>query len=321
MFKLWFDEKLLPSCAHMLDGVAEGIGPSPTLNGIEQADAFICPGNTKYDGARMDKAPHLKVIARLGVGYDNIDVPAATARNIVVVYAPDAPTISTAEHTWALIMAVTKKTVPANLAMHTTGWGSFWGHDESKGLELYHSTLGLIGVGRIGSRVAKVALAFGMRVLAYDPFVTPARAAEMGVELAPSLEAALRAADIVSLHLPSTAETRKLMNAERFAQMKHGALLVNAARGALVDEAALADALRSGQVGGAGLDVFDGEPIDLSHPLLKFDNVVTTPHVASRTAAGHHRIWETTVAQALQVLRGERPPHLLNPEIWETRRR
>jgi D-3-phosphoglycerate dehydrogenase len=111
------------------------------------------------------------------------------------------------------------------------------------------------------------------------------------------------------------------MNAERFAQMKPGALFINAARGALVDEAALADALRSGQVGGAGLDVWDGEPIAPTHPLLAFDNVVATPHIASRTTAGHHRIWETTILQALQVLRGEYPPHLLNPEIWETRRR
>jgi len=321
MFTIWLDEKILPACASLLDGVAIGIGPSSTLEGIEQAEAYICPGNTKYDGARMDRAPKLKVIARLGVGYDNIDVPAATARHIPVVYAPDAPTISTAEHTWALIMAVTKKTVPANLAMHTTGWSSFWGHAENRGLELYQRTLGLVGIGRIGSRVAKAALGFDMRVLAYDPYISPARAAELGVELAPTLEAVLREADIVSLHLPSTPETRKLMNTERFEQMKPGALFVNAARGALVDEGALAAALRSGHLGGAGLDVFDGEPIDLSHPLLKFDNVVTTPHVASRTVAGQIRIWETTVAQALQVLHGERPPHLLNPEIWDTRRR
>jgi D-3-phosphoglycerate dehydrogenase len=321
MYKLWFDEKLLPSCEHLLDGVAVGLGPSPTLDGIDQADAFICPGNTKYDGARMDKAPNLKVIARLGVGYDNIDVPAATARNIPVVYAPDAPTISTAEHTWALIMAVAKKTVPSNVAMHVTGWHSFWGLEESKGLELFERTLGLVGLGRIGSRVARVGLAFGMRVLVFDPFVSPERATALGVELAPTLEAVLREADIVSLHVPVLPETRHFMNAERFVQMKHGSLFVNAARGALVDESALAQALRTGHIAGAGLDVFDGEPIDLSHPLMAFENVVASPHVASRTVAGHHRIWENTVVQALQVLRGEKPPHLLNPEIWETRRR
>lgn len=321
MFKLWLDDALLPSCAHLLEGIAEPIGPSPTLEGIEEAEAFICPGNVRYDGARMDRAPKLKVIARLGVGYDNIDLAAATARRIPVVYAPDAPTISTAEHAWALIMTVAKKVVPANAALHTTGWGSFWGREESKGLELYGRTLGLIGLGRIGSRVARYGLAFEMRVLAFDPYVPPERARDIGITLVPALENVLREADVVSLHAPVTPETYHLMNAERFAQMKRGALFINVARGALVDEQALAEALRSGQVGGAGLDVFEGEPITPSHPLLAFDNVVVTPHVASRTVAGHHRIWETTLMQALQVLRGERPAYLLNPEIWEIRRR
>lgn len=349
MFKIWLDDVLLPSCAHLLEGIAEPIGPSPALEGIEEAEAFICPGNVRYDGARMDRAPKLKVIARLGVGYDNIDLAAATARHIPVVYAPDAPTISTAEHAWALIMTVAKKIVPANaalhstgwgalrawalimtvakkivpanVALHSTGWGAFWGHEENKGLELYGRTLGLIGLGRIGSRVARYGLAFDMRVLAFDPYIPPERAQDMGITLAPTLEDVLREADVVSLHVPLTPETHHFMNAERFAQMKRGALFINVARGALVDEQALAEALRSGQVGGAGLDVFDGEPISPSHPLLAFDNVVATPHVASRTVAGHHRIWETTLTQALQVLRGERPPHLLNPEIWETRRR
>jgi phosphoglycerate dehydrogenase-like enzyme len=131
----------------------------------------------------------------------------------------------------------------------------------------------------------------------------------------------LNEADVVSLHLPATAETRNLMYAERFAQMKAGALLINSARGALIDEDALVDALKSGRVAGAGLDVFQQEPIPDDHPLLQLENVVLSPHIASRTGAGHHRIWETTIAQALQVLRGEKPPFMLNPEIWETRRR
>jgi D-3-phosphoglycerate dehydrogenase len=139
--------------------------------------------------------------------------------------------------------------------------------------------------------------------------------------LAPTLEALLKQADVVSLHLPATAETRNLMNTERFAQMKPGAILINSARGALIDEAALVDALQSGRLAGAGLDVFQQEPIPDDHPLLRFENVVLSPHIASRTGAGHHRIWETTIVQALQVLRGEKPPFMLNPEIWESRRR
>jgi phosphoglycerate dehydrogenase-like enzyme len=160
-----------------------------------------------------------------------------------------------------------------------------------------------------------------MRVLAFDPYVTEDRAASLGVALVPSLELLLREADVVSLHAPATAETRCMMDAHRFAQMKPGAIFVNVSRGALVDETALARALRQGHLAGAGLDVFAEEPISPDHPLLALDNVVVSPHIASYTTAGHRRIWETTMRQALQVLRGERPPHLLNPEIWASRRR
>jgi D-3-phosphoglycerate dehydrogenase len=319
-FKLWFDEYILPSCTPLLEGCAVAMGPSAELAGIEAAQAFICPGNVIYNGMRMDKAPKLQVIARLGVGYDNIDVPAATARNIVVVYVPQAPTVSTAEHAIALMMETAKRLNEAEKAVRAHDWRGYLRRN-NKGLELDGRTLGLVGMGRIGSRVAKVALAMGMHVVVFDPFVTADRAAELGVTLMPSLEALLNEADVVSLHLPATAETRNLMNAERFAQMKAGALLINSARGALIDEDALVDALKSGRVAGAGLDVFQQEPIPDDHPLLQLENVVLSPHIASRTGAGHHRIWETTIAQALQVLRGEKPPFMLNPEIWETRRR
>jgi D-3-phosphoglycerate dehydrogenase len=319
-FKLWFDEFILPSCVPLLDGCAVALGPSAEFAGIDEAEAFICPGNVIYNGARMDKAPQLKVIARLGVGYDNIDVPAATARNIVVVYAPQAPTVSTAEHAIALMMETAKRLNEAEQALRKHDWLGYLRRD-NKGMELDGRTLGLVGMGRIGSRVAKVGLALGMNVIVFDPFVSPARAGELGVSLAPSLEALLQQADVVSLHLPATAETRNLMNAERFAQMKAGAILINSARGALVNESALIDALKSGRLAGAGLDVFQQEPIPDDHPLLQCENVVMSPHIASRTGAGHHRIWETTIVQALQVLRGEQPPYMLNPEVWETRRR
>jgi D-3-phosphoglycerate dehydrogenase len=319
MFTLWFDAPPPPSCLPLLEGV-KVFGPSPDLEGIAEAEAFICPGNVRYDGARMDLAPKLRAIARLGVGYENIDVAAASARRIPVVYAPDAPTISTAEHTWALILAVAKKVVTADRTLRGAGWRD-WFRLEGPGMELTGRTLGLVGLGRIGSRVAQFARAFEMRVLAFDPYVSEAHARALGVVLASSLEALLCEADIVSLHAPATDETRRMMDARRFAQMKQGAIFINVSRGALVDETALAEALRRGHLAGAGLDVFADEPISPSHPLLAFDTVVASPHIASYTAAGHHRIWETTLRQALQVLRGERPPHLLNPEVWETRRR
>ncbi len=319
-FKLWFDEIILPSCVPLLDGCAVALGPSAELAGIDEADAFICSGDVIYDGARMDKAPKLKVVARLGAGYDNIDVPAATARNIVVLYAPQAPTVSTAEHAITLMMATAKRLNVVENALRARNWRGYLRRN-LKGLELDGCTLGLVGMGRIGSRVAKVGQALGMRVIVHDPFLSQARATEAGVSLMPALDALLQQADVVSLHLPATPQTRNLMNAERFAQMKAGAILINTARGALVDEEALVDALKSGRLAGAGLDVFQQEPIPDDHPLLQFENVVLSPHIASRTGAGHHRIWETTIVQALQALRGERPPFLLNPEIWETRRR
>ncbi len=237
----------------------------------------------------------------------------------MVCYAPEAPTVSTAEHAIALLFAVAKNLRSADIDIRSGHWHhTFW---ERKGLELHDRTLGLIGVGRIGSIVATALRAVGMRVLVFDPYVTPRRAVDLGVTLMPTLHALLAESDVVSLHVPVTPETRNFMNAARFSQMKRGAILINVSRGALVDEAALIDALMSGQLSGAGLDVYQQEPIQKDHALLKLDNVVLTDHIASLTWAGHHRIFETGIRHALQVLRGEMPAHTLNPEIWERRRR
>ncbi len=323
MYRIWFERKLPQEHAHLIAGVAEPIGfavapADDSLAAIERADAVIASAKIVYDGALMDRAPSLKVIARTGVGYDNISVPDATARGICVCYTPDAPTISTAEHAVALMLAAVKQLKRYNRAMleaptadHITDY---------YGLELYGRRLGLVGLGRIGSRVAQFARALGMTVAAYDPFISPARAADLGVELAPSLEALLRQSDVVSLHVPAGPETRHLINAERLAQMKPGAYLVNAARGALVDEAALLEALDRGHLSGAGLDVFDVEPPPAEHPLLARDDVIATPHLAGPSPAGRQRMWEGAISQALQVLRNERPGYLLNPDVWPVRR-
>jgi D-3-phosphoglycerate dehydrogenase len=187
--------------------------------------------------------------------------------------------------------------------------------------ELSGRQLGLIGSGRIGSHVAKIALALGMRVVAYDPYITPERAASLGIELAPSLEQLLNTSDVVSLHLPLTAETYQIMNAERFSQMKPGAIFINAARGGHVDEAALIAALERGQLFGAGLDVTDPEPTTKDNPLLYRDDVVLTPHIASATTAGRQKMWVNAIEQIRYVLHGEQPPHLINPEVWPHVRR
>jgi D-3-phosphoglycerate dehydrogenase len=323
MHKIWFERKLPREHAHLVEGLARPLGfalegSSDPLAEISEADGIVASAKVVYDGALMDRAPALKVIARTGVGYDNISVPDATARGICVCYTPDAPTISTAEHTVALMLAASKQLKRYNRAMVAQPMAD---HISSYyGLELYGRRLGLVGLGRIGARVAKVALALGMSVTAYDPFVTSARAAELDVELASTLEALLGEADVVSLHIPASPETRHMINAERLALMKPGAYLINAARGALVDEAALLHALESGRLSGAGLDVFDCEPPPADHPLLSRDDVIATPHLAGPSPAGRQRMWEGAISQALQVLRNERPVHLLNPDVWSVRR-
>jgi D-3-phosphoglycerate dehydrogenase / 2-oxoglutarate reductase len=318
MYKFWIDEPLLDSALPLLAGVAEMSGPAAAPEVLAQCDASLVPG-IRWDAARMDLAPRLKVLSRLGAGYENIDLAAATERGIVVCFAPEAPTVSTAEHAIALLFAVTKDIRNADMRVRNDAWHkTFW---TRKGLELRASTLGLVGMGRIGAIVATAMRAVGMRVLAYDPFVPATRAAEMGVTLMPSLHALLAESDVVSLHVPVLPETRGLINSERLAQMKRGAYLVNSARGALIDEDALVEALRSGHLAGAGLDVFQREPIANDHPLLTLDTVVLSDHIASLTWAGHHRLYEFGVRHALQVLRGELPATTLNPEVWGKRRR
>jgi len=305
---------------HLFDGIATLIGPGAPIEEIATCDATLVPGNRIWDAALMDRAPKMRVLSRIGIGYDNINVPEASKRNIVVCYAPDAPTVSTAEHALALMFAATKYLRPLDLHTHEGPQQARTYLRGHKGMELEGKTIALLGIGRIGSRVAKACLALGMRVITYDPFITADRAAALGAIKVDSLDEALAQGDVVSLHLPSTPETRHLINAERLAKMKQGSVLVNAARGALVDEQALADALNSGHLMGAGLDVFHKEPPELDNPLMKCENVVLTPHIASHTDAGHHRLYETAALQALQVLRGERPASLLNAEIWDARR-
>ncbi|MFM7921660.1 MAG: NAD(P)-dependent oxidoreductase, partial [Planctomycetaceae bacterium] len=223
---------------------------------------------------------------------------------------PHGPTVSTAEHAIALIFAAAKTVAYADRDVRSGQWHRAF--RTVKGMELRGRVLGLVGAGRIGIEVARVMRAVGMRVVVYDPALTAERAMAESVERAGSLEGLLSAADVVSLHAPSTAETRHLINSARLAWMKPGSILVNTARGALVDERALAEALRSGHLSAAGLDVFEREPVGAGNPLLDLENVVLTDHIASHTWAGHHRLYEMAVLQLLQVLRGEQPESPLN---------
>jgi len=312
MFRLWVDEHVLESVLPMLNGVAEIVGPGAPVSELATCDAALDPG-VPWTAERMDQAGRLRVLSRIGVGYDNIDVGAASERGIVVCYTPHGPTVSTAEHTVALIFAAAKTVAFADRDLRAGRWHSQV--TTLKGMELQGRTLGIVGAGRIGCHVARIMQAVGMNIILFDPLLTAERAAELGIRRTDSLEELLGQSDIVSLHAPSNESTRHLMNSSTLRLMKAGSILINTARGALVDEAALTESLRSGHLAAAGLDVFQKEPISNENPLLSLDNVVLTDHIASHTWAGHHRLYEMAVRHVLQVLRGETADSELNPQV------
>lgn len=320
---VWTGRPLRPEATAVLDGLAtifisvvgeRGDWPSEVA-GV-RASVIVMSGATFVTGAEMDQiGPGLRIIARPGIGVDRIDLDAATSRGIMVINSPDGPTESTAEHAIALML---------NLCKHVTLTDNILrsGHpfpelrELAPGFEVYGAVLGLVGLGRIGSRVVAIAQALGMRVLAFDPYTTPERASASGVELVPSLDELLPRAQVVSLHCPATPETHHLMNARTLNLMPRGSYLVNAARGALIDETALLDALRSGHLAGAALDVFDPEPPMTGHPLFTLPNVICTPHIGSYTSAGFLRMETMACEQIASILRGERPANLVNREVW-----
>lgn len=314
--KIWMDVTLSPEARARLKEAAELILET-TLENLTGVEAVIMGPTIAVDSAFMDRAgASLKVIARPGIGVDNIDIPAATERKILVVNTPDAPTESTAEHAVALLLALAKRVVAGDMSLH----GTDVPRDGLLGTEVRGRVLGLVGLGRIGRRVAEICgQGLGMKVIAYDPYVDQTLVAGLPAEIVADLPTLLARADFVSLHTALTAETRHLVDAETLRQMKPGAYLINASRGPVVDERALVQVLAEGHLAGAALDVFDPEPPSPDNPLLRMPNVVATPHVASYTDRGTQAMYEGTVDQVLQVLRGERPPNLLNPEAWPGR--
>jgi D-3-phosphoglycerate dehydrogenase len=251
---------------------------------IADADALIVRSATRVTEDLLSHAPKLRIVGRAGVGVDNIDMESATRRGVLVVNTPGGNAASVAEHALALMLSLARSIPQLNAALHAGRWEK----SSTAGAELRGKTLGLIGLGRVGAEVARRARALEMRVIAYDPYITPERAAEWGVELLP-LSAMLAQADYVSLHTALSPATDKMINAAALAQMKRGARLINTARGELVDEAALAEALRSGHLAGAALDVFAVEP-PRDSPLLAMPNVIATPHVAGSTAEAQEEV-------------------------------
>jgi phosphoglycerate dehydrogenase-like enzyme len=311
---VWFERPVLPALAASVEAACSVLGPGTDLDryaGIEGAVGAVVAASP-YDGSVMDRAPGLRVIARTGIGYDAVDVAAATARGIAVCNTPDGPTISTAEHAVTLMLMVAKRVKPSEAAITTGRTSGYYARHE--GIELAGKVLGLIGCGRIARRVGAMAAGIGMRVVAFDPYLD---AMPDGIDRAEALDEVLAIADVVSVHVPLTVESRGMFDRARFAAMKPGAVFVNTARGGLVDQDALLAALDDGHLAGAGLDVTEPEPLPMDHPLLGRDDVVVTPHVASATTDGKVRILEAAIEEALTVIRGERPAHLVNPEVWD----
>ncbi|MBW3551904.1 MAG: phosphoglycerate dehydrogenase [Gemmatimonadetes bacterium] len=260
----------------------EGDALADALAGV---DAVIIRSSTTITRESLARTTRLRVIGRAGVGVDNIDVAAATEKGIAVFNAPSGNTISAAELTMALLLAAVRKVGAADRSMRRGEWD----RKTFKGSEVHGKTLGLVGAGRIGGEVARRAKAFGMRVIAYDPFLQEERAKQLGVKTA-TLDDLLRTADIVSLHVPLTDATANLIGAERLALLKPGAIIVNAARGGVLDEEALLNALNEGRLAGAALDVFTDEPLPADHPLRSVDSVVLTPHLGAATEEAQHNV-------------------------------
>jgi D-3-phosphoglycerate dehydrogenase len=266
---------------------------------IAEYDGILIRSATKMTADLIARADRLKVIGRAGVGVDNVDVPAATRKGIVVANAPESNVVTAAEHTLALLLALARNVPQADAELKAGRWE----RSKYSGVELYEKTLGILGFGRIGQLVAQRARGFGMRVLAFDPFVSAERYRELGVEKAESPQDIYAQADFVTIHLPKTPETEGFLSSEEFAQMRDGVRVLNVARGGLIDEAALVAALESGKVGGAAIDVFVGEPVT-EHPLFAFENVIVTPHLGASTAEATDRAGYQSAEQVVAALTG-----------------
>lgn len=277
--------------------VKPGLAEDELLKIIPDFAALVVRSQTKANARLIDAASQLRVIGRAGVGVDNVDVEAASRRGIIVMNTPGGNTISTAEHAFSLLVATARNIPQAHASMKAGRWD----RKSFEGVELYDKTLAILGMGRIGTEIARRAMAFGMRVLAYDPYLAASRARALQVELVEDLDQVMARADFITLHMPLTAETRHMLDSKRFAKIKPGVRIINCARGGLIDELALADALKSGQVAAAALDVFENEPPGPDFPLRDLQNVVLTPHLGASTMEAQESVG-IEIAQAIRAV-------------------
>lgn len=297
-------DKLAPSTVEALGDQVEvrwvdGPNRAELLAAVPEADALLVRSATTVDAEVIEAAPKLKIIGRAGVGLDNVDIPAATERGVMVANAPTSNIHSACEHAIALLLS-TARQIPAADATLRDGQ---WKRSSFNGVEIYGKTVGIVGFGHIGQLFAQRLAAFETTIIAYDPYANPARAAQLGVELV-ELEELMGRADFVTIHLPKTKETAGMFDAELLGKAKEGQIIINAARGGLVDEQALADAIRAGRIRGAGFDVYATEPCTDS-PLFELDQVVVTPHLGASTVEAQDRAGTDVADSVLKALAGE----------------
>ncbi len=315
-------QELLSSRA-IVDVVPNSAPRNALRQALQDADALIVRLPCRVTRQIIEEAPRLRVIGAAGAGVDHIDVSAATAAGIPVVNNVGIGPVPVAEHAVGLMLSLARRIVAGDRGVRRDHWACrerLIGPD--LGIELTGKTVGIVGFGFIGQRVAMICRGgFGARVLAYDPFLDDGIFAAAGVERRRALRDLLSEADFVTLHMPLTEETRHAIGAEQVGYMKPTAYLINCARGAIIDEVALVRALREGRIAGAGIDVFDQEPPTPENPLFQLENVVLTPHIAGLSHETNRRLSLSVAEQILQVLAGERPPRLVNSEVWDRRRR
>jgi D-3-phosphoglycerate dehydrogenase len=316
--KFVFSKALCPEAMDIVDKVADIYvaddgNPNNYLDELKDADAYVLRIG-KMDAHAIVASPSLKVIGRTGVGYDNVDMKAATQAGIAVITTPGANTRSVAEHAVALLMAVSKNLVEGQIE---TAKGNFTAiRDAGKTFEIQGKSIGVVGFGAIGRETAKICHALGMNVLAYDPYINQEKAEEYGCEYYDNLEDLLKACDIVTLHVPLVENTRGMIGEKQLAMMKKTAVLINCSRGGIIDEKALIDALNCGIIAGAGIDVFEKEPPQIGDAVLTAKNVIYSPHSAATTREAIMKMSMMCAEGCLEVLRGQKWPHVVNPEAF-----
>ncbi|MBO3803573.1 MAG: D-glycerate dehydrogenase [Candidatus Brockarchaeota archaeon] len=313
--------EILKECCNVEVNRSEDAPPKEEIiKKVAGKDGLLCLLTDKIDREVMEAAPKLVVISSYSVGYDHIDVAEATKRGIYVTYTPGVLTDATADFAWALMMSIARRVTEADRYVRGGKWKIAWAPTMLLGAAVYGKTLGILGIGRIGSAVAKRAMGFNMKVLYYDEVRPPKEMEEeLNLQYRP-LDEVLKESDFVSIHVPLTEKTRHLINYERLKLMKPTAFLINTARGAVVDTKGLARALEEGVIAGAALDVHEREPIEPNNPLLKLeDKCILAPHIASGTVEARSKMAEIAATNLIAVLKGEMPPNLVNPDAQKVR--